>query len=91
MAIRPQIHYTAKQWTITIWVIDALGIALLIFMGYLTWSFYQHTGKVRSFFSLSTLVGLVLFIWHRGVATKMKREAEQAELKSGHPSPPVKT
>jgi hypothetical protein len=91
MATRPQIRYTAKQWTITIWVIDALGIALLIFVGYLTWSFYHRYGKVESFFSLSTLVGLVLFIWHRGVATTMKREAEQAESNTGQLPPLTKT
>lgn len=71
--------YSAKQWSVTIRVIDALAVAVIIFVSYLTWSFYQQFGKIRVPVGYSTLLYVILFIVIRGLAKIEKKKSEAAE------------
>ena len=81
--------YTAKQWSVTIRAIDALAVAVIIFVGYLSWSLYQQSGKIRVPVGYSTLIYVVLFIVIRGLAKKEQKRAEAAESQIGS-RPPTK-
>jgi hypothetical protein len=71
--------YTAKQWSVTIRIIDVLAVAAFIVVGYLAWSLYIQSGKIRVPVSYSTPVYIILFFVIRGVAKKEKDKAEAAE------------
>jgi hypothetical protein len=72
-------RFSAKAWGITIVFCDALGLAALAFISYLTWSFYQQSGKISPPVGFSTLLYVPLFIVIRGIAVKEKKKALNRE------------
>lgn len=68
-------RYSAKAWRITIVCCDALGLAAIAFLGYLTWSFYQQSGKIRPPVGFSTLLYAILFIVIRSIAVIERKKA----------------
>ena len=71
--------YTAKQWTITLRIMDALAAALIVFLSYLVWSFYRESGQIELPLGISTFFWIAVFIVLRGIAKKEKRKAEAVE------------
>lgn len=72
-------RYTAKHWTITIRFADSLGLFLLLFIGYLTWSLYQQSGKISVPVHPSMLLSIAVFFVIRGIAVKERKKALEAE------------
>ncbi|MFM1852295.1 MAG: hypothetical protein RIS54_1979 [Verrucomicrobiota bacterium] len=72
-------RFSAKAWGITIVFCDALGLAALAFISYLTWSFYQQNGRISPPVGFSTLLYVPLFIVIRGIAVKEKKKALNRE------------
>ncbi|MEZ5412839.1 MAG: hypothetical protein R3F03_00865 [Opitutaceae bacterium] len=72
-------RYSAKAWGITIVFCDTLGLAAIAFIGYLTWLFYQQSGKISPPVGFSTLLYVPLFIVIRGIAVKEKKKALNRE------------
>ena len=74
--------YTARQWKLATRFVDALFVGLLLFGAWLTWDFYQLSGKVRFPFHAYHLLSLVVFFVMRSIAKKEERKAEQVEATS---------
>jgi uncharacterized membrane protein YqjE len=77
--------YTAKQWRLTIWFIDALFVGLLLFVAWLTWDLYRLSGSVRSLLHPYHLLSLAVFFGIRSLAKKEKKKAELAEATPAKP------
>jgi uncharacterized membrane protein YqjE len=82
---RRKMKYTAKQWRLTIWFADVLLVGLLLFGTWLVWDFYRISGQVRFPFHYSHLLSLAVFFALRGIASREKKKAEQAEATSSKP------
>lgn len=72
---------TAKQWAVTVLIIDVFAFAALVVLGYSTVSYYLHTGTLRLFVGLPTLMYAVVYILIRRVARRRRDEAFEAEAK----------
>ena len=74
---------SAKQWPLTVLVIDVFAFAALVVLGYSTVSYYMHTGKFRLFVGVPTVVYAVVYVLIRRVAKRRRDEAFEAEAKAG--------
>lgn len=72
---------TAKQWAVTVLIIDAFAVAALVVLGYSTVSYYMHTGKLHLFVGVPTLLYAILYVLIRRVAKRRRDEAFEAEAK----------
>ncbi len=77
--------YTARQWKLTIRVLDAMFVGLLLFGTWLTLDFYRFSGEVRFPFHIYHLLSLAVFFSIRSLAKKEKKKAELSESTPAKP------
>jgi membrane protein YdbS with pleckstrin-like domain len=76
---------TAKQWTIVIRIIEALTVAVVVAIGWLTWSYAQKSGQNALVFGATRAINVIVLLLIREIAKKAKRKSEEDEKSEPNP------
>lgn len=69
----------AKKWTLVIRIIEILIAAVIVVIGWLTWSYAQQNEKNALIFGATRSIYIILLFIIREIAKKAKKKSEEDE------------